>query len=433
MTLQPVHLLKRSSQDAGRRLDRLRTFIKDCSFGLIRLTEDSIRQALIANQGTKPTHEVGADSEAKFSGDSAVDADVSGSGAARAFASLASSGVASGSASVNNTESLCGQVGKLTQENSALKTMLRLEEHRRKMVFNMMQEYLGNIRVYCRCRGIPHAPSCVEVRSSDAITLALGLSPAGLAAASGSGYAVGVTGLGISGAGGGSGSGGVGAVGGCGGSGGGVATEEYKFDRVFDVHATQADVYAEISTLVCSFLDGYNVCFLTYGGEASGKTYTLLGGLNGAPETQGIAQRALQTVLNEREARRAEWDCRLTVATIEVYNDTFIDLLSGETGLHLRVDLGLERMMDYLHTVPIQTERDVHDLLCVCRVRRRTGKTALNPTSSRSHLVLLIRLHSRSRLHDNEYCSVLALCDLAGFEDIIKADTLGDPTLAKEA
>ncbi|TPP64557.1 Kinesin protein [Fasciola gigantica] len=290
----------------------------------------------------------------------------------------------------NTEDASFAQLTKLVQENHSLKLTLRTEENRRRAVFNMMQEYLGNIRIYCRCRGISTISSCIEARPL-VDTILLHNNPDG------------------------------------------TNSEVYKFDRVFDANATQAEVYTELAPSVCSFLDGYNVCFLTYGGEASGKTYTLLGAESDLIEKQGIAQRALRTVLSEREARMQEWNYHLASAVVEIYNDTLIDLLSSEKGISIRVDSGPDRMLENLKTIEIEQESDIEQLLGLCRERRHTGCTALNNQSSRSHLIIFARLSARSRIHDTFVCSLLALCDLAGFEDIIKAETLMDPVLAKEA
>lgn len=40
---------------------------------------------------------------------------------------------------------------------------------------------------------------------------------------------------------------------------------EYHFDRVFGGRSGQAEVYAEVSPLVTSVLDGYRVCIFAYG------------------------------------------------------------------------------------------------------------------------------------------------------------------------
>ena len=281
---------------------------------------------------------------------------------------------------------LTDQVNSLTSENNNLRETLKKEEERRKHLFNMIQEYLGNIRVFCRVRAIPQTGRILEVSGFD--TISLNISP---------------------------------------------VPEEYKFDRAFDVNTTQAEVYAELVPLICSFMDGFNVSFITYGGESSGKTYTLMGGMDGSPESQGVVYRALKTVLHEKSSRRAEWDVSLKVGVVEIYNETLIDLITGETGLHLRVDSGVDRMMDALSTVELQKENQIDELLQICNIKRKVAKTALNEASSRSHLIILVKVRATSNVYQKTVTAVLAMCDLAGFEDIIKADTMGDQVLAKEA
>lgn len=39
----------------------------------------------------------------------------------------------------------------------------------------------------------------------------------------------------------------------------------WEFDEVFGLDSTQQDVYNDVSDLVVSVLDGYNVCVFAYG------------------------------------------------------------------------------------------------------------------------------------------------------------------------
>lgn len=58
--------------------------------------------------------------------------------------------------------------------------------------------------------------------------------------------------------------------------------KEYKFnfEQIFDQSAKQQDIFSELSQLVQSALDGYNVCIFAYGQTGSGKTFTMEGNPN---------------------------------------------------------------------------------------------------------------------------------------------------------
>jgi hypothetical protein len=50
----------------------------------------------------------------------------------------------------------------------------------------------------------------------------------------------------------------------------------WEFDEVFDVNTGQDQVYKEVSGLVTSVLDGYNVCIFAYGQTGSGKVCVVI-------------------------------------------------------------------------------------------------------------------------------------------------------------
>lgn len=63
----------------------------------------------------------------------------------------------------------------------------------------------------------------------------------------------------------------------------------FEFDRVFGPESRQEGVFEDVSQLIISALDGYNVCIFAYGQTGSGKTYTM----EGEPDNPGVSFRTM--------------------------------------------------------------------------------------------------------------------------------------------
>ena len=152
---------------------------------------------------------------------------------------------------------------RLLNNYCSSQTRLRLEETLRRQLHNTVQELKGNIRVFCRIRPIissdkmtsgkiPHLTviheKSLEVHKLNA-DMTLNESSMNAPAC-----------------------------------GKGVNKLEFSFDRVFGPNTTQEQVFDEISQLVQSAMDGYNVCIFAYGQTGSGKTFTMEG--NGSFHSQ---------------------------------------------------------------------------------------------------------------------------------------------------
>lgn len=134
---------------------------------------------------------------------------------------------------------------------------------------------------------------------------------------------------------------------------------EFSFDRVFGPNATQDQVFDEISQLVQSAIDGYNVCIFAYGQTGSGKTYTMEGngqlrsiksrerldaainfqcdspGGEGGPESEGMIPRSVRLIFSSCEALKSKgWTYKIEASFLEIYNETIRDLLCNSSANH---------------------------------------------------------------------------------------------------
>ena len=98
----------------------------------------------------------------------------------------------------------------------------------------------------------------------------------------------------------------------------------FTFDAVFPPSAGQADVFGEVSHLVQSALDGYQVCLFSYGQTGSGKTYTMQGAPRAADgaglgDGAGLIPRSVRQILEAARRMEAQgWVYTLEVSFLEV-------------------------------------------------------------------------------------------------------------------
>lgn len=200
----------------------------------------------------------------------------------------------------------------------------------------------------------------------------------------------------------------------------GKSQHSFTFDGIFTPHASQEDVFAEVSPMVQSALDGYNVCIFAYGQTGSGKTYTMEGGCGA--EKYGIIPRAINMIFSCMEdLRRMGWELTIKASFLEIYNEVIYDLLNSSKeqeshDIKMVNSKGTDLYVSNLREEEVKSSHDFIRLLIFAQRNRQTAATLNNERSSRSHSVAQIKISAINEKRKERFTSNLNLVDLAGSE-----------------
>ncbi|KAL0962367.1 hypothetical protein UPYG_G00339170 [Umbra pygmaea] len=204
----------------------------------------------------------------------------------------------------------------------------------------------------------------------------------------------------------------------------------FSFDRVFGPCTSQKDVFEEISLLVQSALDGYNVCCFAYGQTGSGKTFTMEG--EDRDDMHGVIPRSVRKIFRAAEALSEQgWQYTFTASFVEIYNETLRDLLytgksSKRPEYEIRKSANNEVTVSNLTYQRVCSEDEVCNLIALANQNRSTARTNMNDHSSRSHSVFQLDIEGVNSGRDVKCKSSLCLVDLAGSERVQKSQSQGD-------
>merc|ERR1719317_1122846 len=270
---------------------------------------------------------------------------------------------------------------------------LRWEETERRRLHNIIQELKGNIRVFCRLRPLLGAEKddgedIKHVNIQDEKNLELFKSQQ---------------------------------------SGAGGANKDlrydFEFDKVFGPQTGQAEVFEELSQLVQSALDGYNVCVFAYGQTGSGKTFTMEGSEGGEEENQGMIPRTIRQIFEaQQRLKEKKWEYKLQASFLEIYNEEIRDLLAADSSLKYDIKMsdskGTDIHVTNLKVEEVTSESQISSMIKRARKNRAWAKTMCNERSSRSHSVFMLRIEGHNTATTETCCGTLNLVDLAGSERV---------------
>lgn len=162
--------------------------------------------------------------------------------------------------------------------------------------------------------------------------------------------------------------------------------------------------------MICSVLDGYNVCIFAYGQTGSGKTYTM----EGPENDRGVYYRAVEEMFKSIKERTQNYEYNLEISLMEIYNEQIRDLFCSQNKkLEIKQGQNGAYVQD-LTWIEVTNYYEVERYLDSGSKIRAVAATNLNEHSSRSHLIYSIKITGRNILENQVFTSKLNLIDLAG-------------------
>lgn len=117
----------------------------------------------------------------------------------------------------------------------------------------------------------------------------------------------------------------------------------------------------------------------------------------------------------------------MCVSMVEVYNETIRDLLTESNGSQpLNIQMRNKQLIiTDVTEIEVKSAADIKTIMETGDKNRSVGATKMNTNSSRSHLLLLLRVQGTDKVTNAVTRGTLALVDLAGSERISKTEATG--------
>ncbi|RBQ78799.1 hypothetical protein FVER14953_07513 [Fusarium verticillioides] len=199
----------------------------------------------------------------------------------------------------------------------------------------------------------------------------------------------------------------------------------FEFDRVFVPGTQNQEIFGEISQLVQSALDGYNVCIFCYGQTGSGKTHTM-------SSNDGMIPRATHMIYDTiTKLKEKSWEYTMEGSFVEVYNEELNDLLTpnerSAKRLEIRHDEARKQTtITNCTSVRLDSPSSVETMLEEAQNNRSVAATKANERSSRSHSIFILKLIGENSATGERCEGTLNLVDLAGSERLKHSQAEGD-------
>jgi kinesin family protein C2/C3 len=146
----------------------------------------------------------------------------------------------------------------------------------------------------------------------------------------------------------------------------------------------------------------------------------------GPEDNPGVNRRAIRELFEVCD-QREEIDYTMSVSIMEVYNEKIYDLMTSDRSKTLNINHGPQgTFVAGLTEVQVNTVEEIVEVMGKGDSNRSTSATKMNTDSSRSHLLLQIKVHGVNKITNAASYGKLTLVDLAGSERVSKTEASGD-------
>lgn len=318
----------------------------------------------------------------------------------------------------NSKDEECSKLLKLKEQSRKFNTeilkfnlKIKQEEQLRRFLHNKLQEMKGNIRVFCRIKPEINTENIFNYKIQsmlqtsnlkESLTISENLTSSKVKKL--------------------------------------LKSYNFTFDKVFDTNSTNGDIFQEISQLVQSSLDGFNVCIFTYGQTGSGKTFTM------SNENDGIIPSSMKQIFERVKVFKDCLDKTIILygQFFEIYGENIRDLIDenfqsqpkpqsqSQTKSTDQYNLiSPNSDLNDVKMIKLDSITQIDNLLNHATEKRVTASTMANDVSSRSHSifkVLITTLDDEDNNNNSPQLKVLGtlnLVDLAGSERLSHSQVTG--------
>jgi hypothetical protein len=177
----------------------------------------------------------------------------------------------------------------------------------------------------------------------------------------------------------------------------------FTFDVIYGENSKQQEVYDECAFgLVESVIEGYNGTMFAYGQTGCGKTHTMMGPASSLQidaenaSERGVIPNAIRHIFGAIDAAETGKKFLVRCSYLEIYNEQILDLLGKNNGenLSIKEDPNKGIYVKDLTTVIVKNVADCEKTVFAGQNNRKTGETAMNKESSRSHSMVTIYIET---------------------------------------